>query len=292
MIIKDLDELYPELTRVETTIGSNGYPEQLKYAYYLDDKDELMKLVSKLEADGYNITELLLRRKNGQQLWNREESYFNSVDFSIAKDSDYVLSINMDNSEDEIKEEIKTTLFYDDEDLMNDIIDEFYNELRGETGGVTVFYDPNNDDNIDYIIRENDTGYHDGDVTSYQMAFIAEKSMDESKVNKLYTSINEFKQNLIKEGLSTEIKEIVSKYLYEFDESDNLLHRYKKFRVDVDKDIIKIEYWTQQDVEKVGEPKFIETLKRAVEENDDLKNYKIKYTYGVRDVRTYNWKDL
>lgn len=183
----DVDELYSQLTRVETTIGSNGYPKSLEYAYYCDNRTELKDIIEELEQEGYEITELFLRKRDGQMLWNREYRNHFSIDFEIVNDSDWCMSLDMSDSEERIKEDIDINLIGDDEDYREElgqeeidrIVNSFYDDVKRYEGDITVFYCPEHENDIDYVITDHCTGYHDGDVTSYQMAFSVELPEEE-----------------------------------------------------------------------------------------------------------------
>ena len=59
----DLEDIYPQLTRVETTTGNNGYPQSLQYAYYCDNKKEMKEVIEHLKSQGQEIEELFIRKK-------------------------------------------------------------------------------------------------------------------------------------------------------------------------------------------------------------------------------------
>ena len=177
----DVDEIYPQLTRVETTTGSNGYPQNLSYVYYCDSRNEMKEIISELVAEGYEVNELFLRRRNGQQLWNRDNCIHNNVNLGHASEQDWYMHLDMNDTEENLRDTIFDFLIGDDEDYIEDIgrkevkrrVDSFYDEIsccKGE-GSTYIFYSPDQDNRVDYVITEDCTGYHDGDVTSYQMAF-------------------------------------------------------------------------------------------------------------------------
>ena len=188
----EINEIYPNLTRVETTVGINGYPSHLQYAYHCDSRKEMKEIIEDLRQHGHEVDELFLRKRNGQQLWSRELRDHFSIDLTLSNERDYTWSFNMDESEDVIKEDIKEMLYSGDEDIIEEKgyelvekeINDFYSEIshrKGE-GPIIVFYDPSNGNWVDYIITEDCTGYHDGDVTSYQMAFtVYEKDEDDEE---------------------------------------------------------------------------------------------------------------
>lgn len=183
----DVGELYPQLTRVETTIGSNGYPKGLQFAYHCESRKEMAEIVEELTNSGHDVTELMLRKRNGQQLWNRDLQNHFSVDFETANDFDSCINLDMDNGEFHIKYDIEAVLIGDDEDhreelgqeKIDKIVDDFYEDVKYHIGRIKVFYRPDYDNDVDYVITEDCTGYYDGDVTTYQMAFSVELPEEE-----------------------------------------------------------------------------------------------------------------
>lgn len=188
----DINDIYPDLNRVETTIGSNGYPTKLHWAFYSDNRTEMKEIIEDLRYHGHVVNELFIRKKNGHQLWNRDYINHFNIDLTFTGDSDWSLSLDMDESIEDIKGEIKLCLLGDDEDFLDSlgteetdrVVDDFYNQISHykDRGNINVFYDGNNGNYIDYVITDDSTGYHDGDVTTYQMAFeVIEKKDDEEE---------------------------------------------------------------------------------------------------------------
>jgi hypothetical protein len=187
----DLDDFYPELTRVETTVGNNGYPLHLQYAYYCDSKKETEEIIEDLRNHGHEVQELYLRRRNGHQLWNRELRDHSLIKLDRVGEYDWAITLDMNGDEEDIKSDILTYIIGEDleyidslGDEVNLIVEDFYSDIKRFKGKgfITVFYDPDNGNYnmVDYVITEDCTGYHDGDVTSYQMAFtVYEKEEDD-----------------------------------------------------------------------------------------------------------------
>lgn len=175
----DLDEVYVNLEKVETTVGSNGYPSKLQWAYYCENRSEMEEIIEDLEYKGFEVEELFLSKKNGQQLWNRDRVPHRLVNLFHEDSQSYAIFIDTDSGEENIKLTIDSVLIGDDEefreelgqDKIDEIVESFYKEIPLNKGVIKVFYDPEQDNRVDYIITEESTGYHDGDVTSYQMAF-------------------------------------------------------------------------------------------------------------------------
>ena len=176
--MRDFEEIceYHGATGVTTTTSRTGYPSELKIAYYLDTRTELEELKADLLKEGVSIEEILIRKKRGWDLWYRDSCYHNDVDWT--KGQDWFISLNMDDTEEGVKEEIKYFLFSDDFDhieevgldKVNDAVDSFYDEVKRYQGVIDVFVSQNDLTYIETISSQNDTGWYDGDVTSYQMA--------------------------------------------------------------------------------------------------------------------------
>lgn len=188
----DLDDIYPGLERVETTTGYNGYPSNLHWAFYSDSRKEMEEVIENLRNDGHEVNELFLNKKNGHQLWNRDYRNHFSIDLTLSNDSDWSLSLDIDESIEDIKNWLELCLIGDDEEYrealgeeeIERMVNDFYSQIshyKGK-GEIHVFYDGNNDNSVDYVVTDDSTGYHDGDVTTYQMAFeVIEKEEDDEE---------------------------------------------------------------------------------------------------------------
>lgn len=156
----------------ETTTGRNGYPENLNWAITSDSITELIELKEQLESQGYEVEELELHKKAGWSLWSRIEAFLEIGKYTIAKDTDFTLSLDMSKDEEVLKNEIFETLFGSSylSEIIEDYgfvkleeivktVNDFFEEIESEEGEITVFYRPDNDYSIEYIVSEDTNGY-------------------------------------------------------------------------------------------------------------------------------------
>lgn len=153
----------------ETTTGRNGYPENINWAITSSSISELIELKEHLEGQGYKVEELELHKKDGWSLWSRGNDILKLGKYTIAKDTDYVVKLDMNEDEGDIKNDILETLFGDPdlleiesfEDLERIVksVNDFFSEIESEEGNITVFYSPDNNYAIDYVVSEDTNGY-------------------------------------------------------------------------------------------------------------------------------------
>jgi hypothetical protein len=175
-----------ELDHVETTIGRDGYPEALKHAITAETITELFEIENKLNKAGFKTMQLVLHSKDGQQLPNRIETIIEKGMFQRVSDDDYAIELDMSDLS-QVKQDVRDVLFGDVDDLAQvqvdneefesleeakafyeKKVDEFISELP-ETGKFVVFYEPDQDHRIDYIVSEESTSYS-YDTNNYQAA--------------------------------------------------------------------------------------------------------------------------
>lgn len=186
----DLSE-YLGLDYVETTVGSNGYPQSLNWAMTSDSIAQLLKAKESLEQEGYEVEELFLKKKDGQQLWNRSNTYIKKGQMQIASDQDYYIDLDYNTSIDELIQEVKEFWYGGDQDHLKELaldavedqsvesVAEFMDtiikeaksfiEEAGEEGVIRVFVNNNDLKHIDYTVTDDQTGYS-YDSSSYQVA--------------------------------------------------------------------------------------------------------------------------
>lgn len=185
----ELADFY-NLDYVETSSESNGYPNNLEWAIIADTISELLEIKEQLKNAGFNVQEYFLHKKNGWQLWSRQNTYLEKGQMTIASDSDWYWDFDMTDL-DEVKKEVYE-MFWCDEEQMKEIANEqvedgiydtlkealneyaeqvqfFINQLPKDGGQIRVFYDPNQDYAIDYIVTEESTYYYN-DTNHYRLA--------------------------------------------------------------------------------------------------------------------------
>ena len=153
----------------ETTTGRNGYPENLNWVLTSDSISELIELKKQLEIQGYEVEELELHKKAGWSLWSRGNDILKLGKYTIAKDTDYSIKLDMNEDEEDIKNNILETLFgttdlleiesFEDLEMIVKNVNDFFSEIENEEGTVTVFYSPDNDYSIEYVVSEDTNGY-------------------------------------------------------------------------------------------------------------------------------------
>jgi len=173
-----------ELELMHTTTGMNGYPEWVSEALTAPTRSQLDNANAAFIEAGFEVSEIEMKKKDGWNLWNRYNVSHQHVDYSIADDQDYTIELDLDQPEEEIKSEIRDRLFGtpeemgEDYDLNEDDVDEFYSDISCLEGIVTVFYNANHKA-VNYLITDESIGYHDGDVTTRQLAIIVEFDEEE-----------------------------------------------------------------------------------------------------------------
>lgn len=69
--LQTFDEMIEMYERVDTTTGTNGYPQKLRVAYTADTMGELRTLHDRAKDGGYNVQVVRLHRRDGWALWGR-----------------------------------------------------------------------------------------------------------------------------------------------------------------------------------------------------------------------------
>jgi len=170
----------------ETTTGVNGYPKQLRPVLSgFKSISECLMIKEVLEAEGHTVYDLKLHKRHGWQLWERIDTLIRKGMFTTASDSDYYVDITIhDETEEiafdiicrnrtfetlyEIKNAVSMTedLAEELEDILADIDDDGQESVR-------VFYNPDQNCNIDYYVHADSTGY-EYDTHEYSIALMVE----------------------------------------------------------------------------------------------------------------------
>lgn len=155
----------------ETTTGVNEYPNQLKQVLTgFNSISECLMIKEVLEAEGHTVYDLELHR-HGWQLWERIDTLIHKGMLTAVSDSDYYVDVTIHaETEDiafdticrnrtfetlyEIKNAVSVTEDFAEE--LEDILSEI--EDDGQTT-VRVFYNPDQNCNIDYYVHADSTGY-------------------------------------------------------------------------------------------------------------------------------------
>jgi hypothetical protein len=181
------------LFAVETTSEANGYPANLRQALTFDTITDLLVCSDELTKSGHSVTELLLHKRDGWQLWHRRATSIDHRMFRKATDSESVLEVNISDDDNEVAFDLiaQGRTFTDLEEMRRaiDNVETFKDELENilsevEDKGLTeatVFYDPNN-----YAIRywaDNETIGYSHDTHTYQVALMVDWKEEDEEDN-------------------------------------------------------------------------------------------------------------
>lgn len=174
---------------VNTTSEANGYPRNLTYAIVSDSFKELKELREIAENEGFICEFIKINKKDGWDLWVRGGYVFDNTWCKQISEQDYTVDINTENSEEERFEEAAAISYFnlnsfaeqisecEDFNSAIELVENFKNKTQnivdeaGENNGVVrVFYD-NDNDLIDYVISDDETGYS-YDTNNYQIALV------------------------------------------------------------------------------------------------------------------------
>lgn len=185
---------YFELDTVETTSEGNGYPSNLKLALTFDSITRLKEVASALSSKkGYDVSEVELHKKDGWQLWSRSNTPIRLGMYTKANDLNNVAYLNAQSEmlEDAIYQAVVGNDFIDDFDFddevsefdrlfkwmeaKREIMAKWISEIEKYEGDITIFYDVEQNYEIDYIVSDEATGYS-YDTHNYQCGLIIDFS--------------------------------------------------------------------------------------------------------------------
>ena len=156
-----------EVGTTETTIGMNGYPKGVDLV--LTDFDTITSLNAVCEGlkgmlPNSEVHIIELSRRDGQDLWNRTDCTANKGKYAMVNDTDWtvVFDPETDNAEElafEVVCEDRDTTSYETLMLMCEIMEAFKEELEAIDEKSRIFYDPDNNYTIKYIVTDESTGY-------------------------------------------------------------------------------------------------------------------------------------
>jgi len=176
---------------VETTSEASGYPRNLRHVLTFQTITELLNCSEELTAEGHTVTELLLHKRDGWQLWARTRGSIEHGMFRRASDNDW--TIEVDASED--PKDVAFRLLFDGVELdsLDGIrgrlaaADRFAEEVENiieasrdnNCDEVTIFYDPDQNYRIDYW-ADNDTVGYSYDTHAYEVALMVDWKEDDN----------------------------------------------------------------------------------------------------------------
>ena len=169
--IEDIEDMFG-LSIVETTLGNNGYPKELKRVLSdFDNMQQCLLIRDLLVEQGHIVDELLIYRKAGCQLWNRYSTSISKNIFKQAKDGDWYIDISIKDNASDIAFKMSyqdvifdnylemSEAFYTVQDLIESLEDVLSGVEDDGCSEVRVFYDPNQKYRIDYCITDESVGY-------------------------------------------------------------------------------------------------------------------------------------
>ena len=162
--IEELAERFG-VTTAETTTGMNGYPQDLDLTITgFNTITELQEVYDELKVEGFDVFHIEMVKKEGQSLWNRGGCYPQVGMYARTNDSDWTVDFNPE-TDDAIEVAFDVILKgcelddYEGFQKMLDNFDLFADELDSLDESCTVFFDPNQNYRVDYIVTNESTGY-------------------------------------------------------------------------------------------------------------------------------------
>lgn len=183
-----------ELTAIETTSEANGYPRNLRHVITSDKIWRLLEFRDKITTEGHTVTELMLHKRDGWQLWARTGASIEHGMFRRVSNGEWTIEMSTAHESCAVAFEVivkgkeitslnhmralldRATKF---EDELSDIKQEV--DDRGNTD-FTIFYDPDQDYRIDYW-ADNDTVGYSHDTHTYQVALMVDWKEAEDEDN-------------------------------------------------------------------------------------------------------------
>jgi len=163
------------LTATETTTAANGYPQGLRYTLTdFDSISQLKTLSEQLTAEGREVEEVILHKRDGWQLWSRSRGSVTHGMFRKQSSGEWTIDLLTDTTRCNTEQEAFDLIaggreFTDLEEMrkaveqIDNLKEEFDNILSGvEDQGqtsVTVFYDPDQNYRVNYYATDETTGY-------------------------------------------------------------------------------------------------------------------------------------
>ena len=176
-VVYDLDGEFGYET---TTSASNGYPQNLLQVITHPRKSALIELRDELRKAGIEVDEYLLNAKDGWDMPHRKTTSLDVIDFTLADDDDHFVQVDSNQDREQIEDEIYGQVygfdhefsFFSELEEAVKLTKELAEDIPFGNGIVTAFYDGVNghNGNFLYVVTDDSAGYHDGDVTSYQLA--------------------------------------------------------------------------------------------------------------------------
>lgn len=186
------DQVLHGAKQVDTCSDPGGYPRGLRVAYTADTMAELRELQEAAEAEGHDVTPIMLHRCDGWSLWHRmsNDHYLGDDRWMGAGEQDWTISINSDcDREQEAFDAICGYRYEleDVEDLMakaravQKLAEDLADPDSLEDGEMVIhFLDSNNSWVVNYSVRSGQNGYS-YDTHQYCTALLIEEREEEEE---------------------------------------------------------------------------------------------------------------
>lgn len=178
---------------VETTVGMNGYPKNLKRVLSgFDNVSQCLGLRDILIGQGHSVDDLMLHKKYGWDLWERSNAYISKGMFKGAKDGDWYVDIHIDDDSDEVAFSIiyHNDIFTNYREMlrvgyqvqdMAELLESILSEIEDDGLQMArVFYSPDQNYRVEYVISDETVGYS-YDTHIYEVALDVTFNCDEDE---------------------------------------------------------------------------------------------------------------
>jgi hypothetical protein len=128
---------------VDTTTDRNGYPRNERKAIIADTRTELAQAQADLIAQGYEVEEVYLHRRNGQNHFHRVGTSHSMIDFAQENNADTTLKISAQTHVDSMMSEHYGDEWFTQKSHRDELKDELEMIQEGLEGDelATVFVD-------------------------------------------------------------------------------------------------------------------------------------------------------
>jgi len=179
--IEEVEDMFG-ISIVETTIGNNGYPHNLKRVLSgFDNVSQCLHIKDILIGQGHTVEEYLLHKRDGWDLWGRKDAYISKGMFKGADDSDWYVDIHIDYNAYEVAFSIiyHDVIFSSYKEMrelnfqvqdMGELLEMILDDIEGDgMEEARVFYNPDQHYRIEYVFSDETAGYS-YDTNSYEIA--------------------------------------------------------------------------------------------------------------------------
>lgn len=175
---------------VDTTTGTNGYPQALKVAYTADKLSELETLKEAAEAAGHEVEVVSLHRRDGWRLWERSHVWgIDGVKYMNVSESDTTVTLTEDSDHENAAFDLiigdngeSLTSLKDLEQAAKDarrLADEFERVIiASEPGERTVIFMDMDNRSVDYSVTTDQNGY-EHDTHHYKTGLLITEKADQ-----------------------------------------------------------------------------------------------------------------